>query len=412
MAQVFRWLMRLFTGATVLAALAAFIVYLFATRSLPDYDRSYTVRGITGTTEIVRDNANVPHIFGPTDEDVFFGLGFAHAQDRLWQMTMLRRAAMGTLSELFGPRTLKDDELMRRFGFYKAARASVAVQDPETMAALKAYAAGVNAWIDTVNREALGRGAPEFWLFSPEIAPWQPADTIAVTKIMALQLSSHLQREVRRAQSALALPEERLKDLMPDVPGAGVVDLPDYTSLFPPGHRLAQTQDGPAWDPLDPVKPFELAGASNAWAAAPKRSAAGGTLLANDPHLGLTAPTIWYLARLELSTGGVIGGTIPGMPVVMVGRSDQLGWGLTSSYLDDQDIFMEELNPGNAQEYRTPTGWKPFETERTIIKVRDEPPRDDHLASHRKRPSAARQPLWARLCDTTRPCRWRLAGRP
>ncbi len=106
----------------------------------------------------------------------------------------------------------------------------------------------------------------------------------------------------------------------------------------------------------------DFAGASNAWAAAPGRSAAGGQLLANDPHLDFTAPTIWYLARLELPSGGVIGGTIPGMPAILIGRSERLGWGLTSSYLDDQDVLIEELNPDNPEEYDTPDGLESLST--------------------------------------------------
>ena len=373
MATLFRWLLRLFTLMAVLAGLAAVGVYYLGSRSLPDYDRDYRVTGLNGAVEIVRDNANVPHIFGETDADVFFGLGFAHAQDRLWQMTMLRRAVQGKLSELFGERTLGTDALLRRLDLYGAAQASVTDQEPGTIAALEAYAAGVNAWIETVNTEALGRGAPEFFMFSPAIAPWQPADSLAVTKIMALQLTGHVQAEVRRAQAALSLSPERLQDILPDAPGDGLIELGWFKDLFP-GGPVTYANTTMERDPLSPIQPWPLAGASNAWAAAPGRSAAGGTLLANDPHLGFTAPSIWYLARMELSTGGVIGGTIPGLPAVLVGRSDNLGWGLTSAYLDDQDVFMEELNPANAREYRTPAGWRPFESTREIIQVKDAVP--------------------------------------
>ncbi|HOZ34669.1 MAG TPA: penicillin acylase family protein, partial [Tabrizicola sp.] len=126
--------------------------------------------------------------------------------------------------------------------------------------------------------------------------------------------------------------------------------------------------------PYSPVADPGMAGASNSWAASPARSAAGGSLLANDPHLGLTAPTIWYLARLELQSGGVIGGTIPGVPVVLVGRSDRLGWGLTTAYVDDQDVLIEELNPANPEEYRTPDGWAAFDSRQSIITVKDADP--------------------------------------
>jgi penicillin amidase len=370
MAFVFRWLMRLATALVVLGVASFALTYYFASRSLPDYDLQTTARGISAPVEIVRDNANVPHIFGETDSDVYFALGYAHAQDRLWQMTMLRRTAQGRLSELFGERTLAIDSVLRRFDIYGLAVSSVAAQDDETTMALDSYAAGVNAWLAEVNKGALGRGAPEMWLFNHPVSPWQPADSLAILKLMALQLSSHLEAEVLRARTSLMIDNERLADILPDVPGAGTAELPDYASLVPNTPRYAANMRMP-FDPLSPIKPIELAGASNAWAAAPARSTAGATLLANDPHLGLTAPTVWYLARLELSSGGVIGGTLPGMPVVLTGRSADLGWGITSAYVDDQDIFIEELNPQNPNQYRTVDGWADFRTRDSIITVKD-----------------------------------------
>ena len=262
--------------------------------------------------------------------------------------------------------------MIRRYDIYNLAVASVDDQDEPTTIALDAYAAGVNAWLAEVNAGARGRGAPEMWLFNHPVSPWQPADSLAILKLMALQLSSHLEREVLRARTSLMLPSTRLADLLPDDPSTSIAALPDYAQLVPnlprytPNMRLA-------YGSLNPSKTPQLAGASNAWAASIDRSAAGATLLANDPHLGLTAPTIWYLARLELQSGGIIGGTIPGMPVVLTGRSADLGWGLTSSYLDDQDVFLEELNPGNVTEYRTQNGWTPFRTRESIIRVKDAP---------------------------------------
>ena len=370
MALLFRWLLRLVSVMIFMIVGTFGLAYYFASRSLPDYDAESVVRGLNAPVEIVRDNANVPHIFGESDADVYFALGFAHAQDRMWQMTMLRRTAQGRLSELFGERTLEIDKVIRRYDFYNLAVASVDDQDKPTTIALDAYAAGVNAWLAEVNAGARGRGAPEMWLFNHPVSPWQPADSLAILKLMALQLTSHLEREVLRARTSLMLPSARLADLLPDDPSTGVAALPEYAQLVPnlprytPNMRLA-------YGSLNPSKTPQLAGASNAWAASIDRSAAGATLLANDPHLGLTAPTIWYLARLELQSGGIIGGTIPGMPVVLTGRSADLGWGLTSSYLDDQDVFLEELNPGNVTEYRTQNGWTPFRTRESIIRVKD-----------------------------------------
>ena len=377
MALLFRWLVRIIVTLIALSVVGIGMVYYLAAQSLPDYDTTRPARGLHDRVEIVRNNANVPHIFGTNDEDVFFGLGYAHAQDRLWQMTMMRRTAQGRLSEVFGPRTLEVDELMRRLDIYRLAQQSVSVQDEDTKAALRAYARGVNAWLQRVNDEALGRGAPEFFLFAPEIAPWQPADSIAIQKLMGVQMAGHLQEEVLRARVGLALSPDRLQDILPDMPGNGVAALPDFAGLFP---GVDPSRDFAAYTPprdrpfLSPVAPRGLAGASNAWAAAPVRSAAGGTLLANDPHLGLSAPSFWYLARLELSSGGVIGGTIPGMPLVLAGRSADFGWGITSSYLDDQDIFIEELNPADPSKIRTADGWAPLTRRPTIIQVKDAQP--------------------------------------
>ncbi|MBU2982385.1 penicillin acylase family protein [Lentibacter algarum] len=376
MITMFRWLFRLATLLVVLGVLAVLVVYFLASRSLPDYDKTLEVSGLSAPVRILRDHSNVPHIFSDDESAVFFGLGYAHAQDRLWQMTTLRRTAQGRLSEVFGTATVPIDKLMRRFDLYSLARSSVAAQDSPTMTALEAYSAGVNARLAEVNQNALGRGAPEMFMFNAPFAPWRPEDSIAIQKLMAVQLSGHAEEEILRARVSFLLDTpERLKDILPDAPGTGVAALPSYAAMFPnakPAHKYAGVDVTKL--PLSPIKGRAHAGASNAWAADPTRSATGGSLLANDPHLGLTAPAIWYLARLELSSGGVIGATIPGIPVVLIGRSKSLGWGVTSSYLDDQDIFIEELNPENTEEYRTPDGFKKFTSRGSIITIKDADP--------------------------------------
>ncbi len=361
--------------AIILAVAGGALVYYLASRSLPDYDKTLAVSGIRAEVEIVRDNSAVPHIFAQTDEDAFFGLGYSHAQDRLWQMILMRRTVQGRLSEVFGKRTLETDILLRRLDLYTLATRSVSAQDPEALDALRAYAAGVNARIAEINDKSLGRGAPEFFVFDAPIAPWQPADSIALVKLMALQLSGQFRDEILRARTSLQLPDpDRLADILPDIPGSGTAALPSYASLLPGTHMPRHAAVSDPGSALSPVPRRGLAGASNVWAAAPDRSAGGGTLLANDPHLGLTAPSTWYLARLQLQQGGVIGGTIPGIPAVMLGRSQQLAWGITSSYLDDQDLHLEELNPDDPQQYRTPDGWARFTTRRSIIEIRNEAP--------------------------------------
>ena len=365
--------MRLILSLAVLGALFFAFSWYVLSRSLPEYTKTVQLEQLIAPVEIVRDTANVPHIFGKNDHDTLFALGYAHAQDRLWQMTMLRRTAQGRLSELFGEATLPIDMTVRRLAIYSAARQSLSALRPDTLAKLDAYALGVNARLREINESALGRGAPEFFIFSKAISPWTAADSLAIVKLMGIQLSSHLHQEVLRARASLVLEGDRIKDLLPDMPGNSQADLIDFTRLFPDLSPI-KTSSAREHSALSPFKPIALAGASNAWAALPGRSATRGTLLANDPHLELTAPSIWYLARLELSTGGVIGGTIPGLPLVLVGRSAKLGWGLTSSNLDDTDVFIEKLNPLDPSEYKTPQGYKPFVKKQSIVRIKDKSP--------------------------------------
>ena len=373
MERVFVWLMRITLSVAAVAGLLVSFAYFFLSRSLPDYSKTVEFSHVTEEIEIVRDTANVPHIFGKNDQDTLFALGYVHAQDRLWQMTMLRRTAQGRLSELFGAETLTVDMVVRRLGIYSASRASLSALRSDTMAKLEAYAKGVNARLEEINLGNLGRGAPELFLFSNFIAPWSPTDSLAIIKLMGLQLSSHLESEVLRARVSLILDDDLLKDLLPDVPGSGVAELNDFASMFPSLLKQHASVAMPKHS-LSPFKSIALSGASNAWAALPGRSASRGTLLANDPHLGLTAPSIWYLARLELETGGVIGGTIPGLPVILVGRSASLGWGLTTANVDDTDVYIEKLNPANPNEYQSLDGFVPFFKKQSIIEIKGQKP--------------------------------------
>ncbi|WP_172327355.1 penicillin acylase family protein [Mangrovicoccus sp. HB161399] len=355
---------RAATALALLAAaagLAGAAAWVLLQRSLPDYGAELQVAGLAAPVEIRRTPAAVPHIFGESDADVFFGLGYAHAQDRFWQMELFGRTAQGRLSELLGPATLDADELLRRFGLYGAAESSVAVQSPYTRRALDAYSAGINARLAEV--PDWGGAAPEFLLFPAEIAPWRPADSLAVMKLLALQLASHVDREVLRARVSGAVPPERLADILPDDPAGGIARMPRHSDLFPglpgPGSRAAL-----------PVPSLSLSASSNAWAAGPGRSASGMPLLANDPHLDFTAPSVFYLARLQLAAGPAIGATIPGLPVILSGRNARLAWGLTAANADDQDVFIERLNPENPREVLSGTGHVPLRIRTEMVQVR------------------------------------------
>jgi len=371
MSTILRWLLRIFVAATGALAVALALGWYLVSRSLPDYAGDVALPGLGAEVRITRDANAVPHIRAQSDRDAFFALGVAHAQDRLWQMEVGRRAAQGALSTLFGARTVEVDRLVKTLDIYGLASRSLEFQTPEARAALQAYAEGVNAWIRHVNAEALGRGAPELFLFGGQLAPWTPTDSLAMLKMMALRLTAAARYEVLRSKLQLTLPPERVADLLPDDPNPAVTTPPRFSALFP-GARFAAAgpaRDDPAMELFGiPSSPW-LAGASNAWAVDGSRAAGGKPLLASDPHLWLTAPGIWHLADIGGPQIAVIGGTLPGIPLVLIGRNRSLGWGLTTTNADDQDIYIEEVNPDDPGQYRTSQGWEPFETRPIRIEV-------------------------------------------
>ncbi|MEL7463661.1 MAG: penicillin acylase family protein [Pseudomonadota bacterium] len=367
MRTVFKALLWLLGGASCVAAIALALVYYLMSRSVADYEADYAVEGLTAEVEIVRDANAVPHIYAANDLDAYYALGLAHAQDRLWQMEIGRRGAQGRLAELFGASAVDIDRRLRTFDLYTYAKGAAARQSPETTTILEAYAAGVNAWIRVVNAEALGRGAPEFFLFNEGLAPWTPADSIAILKVMALRLTDSARREVDRALLLREIGPEKLRDVDPDYPDAGLLALPSFTEAFR-GLSVPGPQRRAALDPWEEafLPRAGFGGASNAWAVDGGRTTTGAPLLANDPHLWLSAPSIWMLAHIEFPDQGVIGGTIAGVPAVLVGRNRDLAWGLTNVGMDDQDLYIEKLNPENPNQYLTPDGWADF-TERTEL---------------------------------------------
>ncbi|MEX2520949.1 MAG: penicillin acylase family protein, partial [Paracoccaceae bacterium] len=372
---LFRALLWLAGGLGVVALAAAMLGYYLLSRSEPDYSAELSLAGLQGEVEVVRDANAVPHIYAKTDHDAYFALGLVHAQERLWQMELSRRGAQGRLAELFGAAALPLDRRLRALELHRLARASERFQTPETMAALSAYAEGVNAWIGVVNEQASGRGSPEFFIFDEGLAPWTPTDSLAILKLMALRLTSAAEMETKRAKLLRQIKPAQLEDLFPIYPDPGMIALPAFASAFPELKapkitRKAAMDDEAGWLESWFFPEAGFAGASNAWAVDGSRSATGAPLMANDPHLWLSAPSVWMLVHVEFPETGVIGGSLPGVPVVMVGRNRNLAWGLTTVGIDDQDIYIEKLNPDNPDEYLTPEGWAPFTTRTETIQVK------------------------------------------
>ena len=182
---------------------------------------------ITDQVEIIRDSSNIPHIFSGNINDVFFGLGYAHAQDRFWQLNILRRSAQGRLSELFGEKTLQLDEFVRRLDIYNLARLWLKHQSEQTKSILKAYSNGINARVNEINTKALGRGAPEMFLYPSDFSYWQPADSVAIFKLLALKMTGQIDAEVNYAMASMAINNQQLLSaLLPDAPGKIITKLP------------------------------------------------------------------------------------------------------------------------------------------------------------------------------------------
>ena len=220
MSILFKWLSRALFGFCILVALVALITYHLASRSLPNYNQSFVSEEINDDIEIIRDSSNIPHIFSAYDPDAFFALGYAHAQDRFWQLNILRRSAQGRLSELFGQKTLELDEFVRRLDLYNLARSSVQHQSKQTKSILKAYANDINARVREINTKALGRGSPEMFLYPNEFSFWQPADSIAIFKLLSLKMTGQIEAEITYAKALLAVNNhEMLAALLPDSPG-------------------------------------------------------------------------------------------------------------------------------------------------------------------------------------------------
>ncbi|MEM1275416.1 MAG: penicillin acylase family protein [Pseudomonadota bacterium] len=386
MTWVLKYLLRLLVLVVAVLAIGAGGAWYLISGSLPQYDRDWQVSGLGAEVTVIRDANAVPHIRAASEADAWFALGLVHAQDRLWQMELARRAAQGRLSAYFGQETVPLDRLVKTLDIYGRASASLSHQTPQARAVLEAYAKGVNAWIRVINQEALGRGAPEFFVFTDGLTPWVPQDSLAILKMLALNLSGSARREIRRGLFQLNLEPERVRDVLPDYPAGAATTAPRFSELFP-GLRFAETGPGEAVDlPWMPAHRPEFAGASNAWAVNGSRTSSGRPLLASDPHLWLQAPSIWHLADLRGGALQAIGGAIPGIPAILIGHNGTVGWGLSTTGVDDQDVFIEKLNPENPKEYLTPEGWARFMTRAIRIDVADGPKISEEIRETRHGP--------------------------
>lgn len=313
------------------------------------------VTGLESKVRIIRDMHGVPHIFGARDSEIYFGLGFAHAQDRMFQMDLTRRLMQGRLSELVGPRALDLDAKNRILGWSRTADAQWAAMAAPTKAILQAYSAGVNAAI------AAGASSPEYAILLSRPKPWHPQDCLAAALAMTDQLTGGDENERARARLSPRLSPAQIQEFL--------TGYPDWAPrTYRPGElpfeREAASPAAGGGAVVENQRP-----GSNTWVVSGARSGTGKPVLANDPHLPLAAPGPFYLVRLNLSDGPQVGATLPGAPFVVIGHNGHLAWGTTTHQIDAVDIVP--VAPGAKIQARKETlrarSWGVLWTSKTIL---------------------------------------------
>jgi penicillin G amidase len=319
--------------------------------------------GLEKPVQIVRDENGVPAITAETDNDAYFALGFVHAQDRFWQMEMMRRFGAGRLAEILGAPALASDKWMRTLGLYRLAERQVKDLADPVRETLEAYAKGVNYWMQT----DFGLPALEFALLRYKPEPWKLADSLVWGKIMAARLGGNWRDEVLRARMAKRIAPEKVRELWPAYPSDAPITIAGVDR-----ETAVKAVAG-----LETLAPWPLGapkGASNVWALAPSRTDTGGALLANDPHLGFQVPVMWYLARINSPGLQLTGATVPGVPFHILGHNGRIAWGITSTQSDVTDLFIEKLADGDPEQYVSVDGAQAFVTRDETINVKGSAP--------------------------------------
>ena len=337
--------------------------------------------GLHDRVTVRRDERGIPYIEAKNDADLYFAQGYVTASDRLWQMDLLRRSERGELAEVLGGAALEQDKQHRTLGFAQEVEAELARATPATRALLDAYASGVNAYIASLDAKAL---PPEFLVLQYKPKPWTPADSLMVGKLFAEALSNTWRLDIMRAALA-GLPAEKRAGLMPEISPLDVLVVGKDSSdnkktrstqkskeSFSRETLLALARDQEiATESLARVGLYaEGLAASNNWVVSGKHTVSGKPLLANDPHLQASAPSIWYMIHLSAPGLRVAGVTAPGGPGVIIGHNDHIAWGMTNVGPDVQDLYEEKFDPDNAKRYMTPAGWRDADVRHEEIKVR------------------------------------------
>jgi penicillin amidase len=340
----------LFLAVFVIGFLIFFLGFFFLSK--PKYRGRASYDALKAEVKIITDVWGVPHIYGENEEDLFFACGYVQASERMWQMDLIRRTGFGRLAELFGTEVLNRDKYVRVMGLKEAARRDLDRLSPRMKDVLYAYCRGINSWLNDRN----GNWPPEFLIMRYRPEPWTPLDSIIIKQVMAMLLCTDYPSEVVRANLLNRLGAERALEILEKN-----VEIPSFKTISSSLQGF-----------MDVAFPQQ----SNGWVIAGEHTESGKPLLANDPHLEISLPPIWYEMHLECPTLNAIGVTIPGVPWILIGHNASIAWGVTNSTADTQDLYVERFNRFG-DTYWEKGGWKPLiETEELIaIKGKREPER-------------------------------------
>jgi penicillin G amidase len=342
----------------IILTAAAGTAYFLLQKSKPQVNGALALSGLTANVDVYRDDHGVPHIEAKSMKDLFIAQGFATAQDRMFQMDLSRRQASGMLSEVIGEKTLSRDKFFRTLGLRRAAEASYHKYSPEMKQYLTWYADGVNAYIRQAKK---ANTLPiEFMLVGYEPKKWTPVDSLVIGKYMAFDLGGHWEGQAFRYYLMETFSKEKALDLFPGYPADAPAILEELK------------ESG-----LDFEKSFAEAvvpnfhNGSNNWVVSGSKTQSGKPLLANDPHLSLGTPSIWYQTHLKAPEYEVSGVIFAGIPGIIVGHNDTIAWGVTNVGPDVQELYIEKRNPKDPYEFQYLADWKKADVVGEVIKVKD-----------------------------------------
>jgi len=353
------------TTIVIIIMILAGISYYMLERTLPKYDGTVEVAGLNSSVKVFRDSLAIPYIKANDEQDAAFALGYVHAQDRLFQMDLMRRAIEGRLSEVLGDKTVKFDKMFRTFGFYRNRFDYYNNVPADIKRNLIAYSKGVNAFIN----DNKGRLPIEFTLLGYTPEQWKPEESVLVAKLLAYQLNYSWWTDIAFSRLVQKLGYKKVKELLPDFPENSPTIIPKKLKQLPLiSDELVQTD-------REFRKFIGFTGThigSNNWVVNGKMSVTGKPIIANDPHLAHQLPGLWYLVVINSPTWETAGVTLTGIPGVVIGKNSNISWVLTNVMADDSDYYIEELDSSGTK-YKLDGKWKELKVFHDTIKVKDKP---------------------------------------